>query len=238
MHGVQVRSLVRELRSHMSCIQSLDQSIKLISIRKCWECVAALAVPPTTRAPRRLHVPSLARGGDGLGDVSLPASQWHITVSELSSSAPRILREKDLLYDLLSGRLLSVSLRWASLQLRESACLLRKKNGLLGDNIWSLLAFCQRAALFRAAGFAVSELRHSVYVQIHKLGVIITWLPWRLSGKESSCHCRRHGFEPWVWKIPWRRKWQPTPVFLPGKSHWQRSLVGYSPWGCKSLDTT
>ena len=132
MHGVQVRSLVRELRSHMSCIQSLDQSIKLISIRKCWECVAALAVPPTTRAPRRLHVPSLARGGDGLGDVSLPASQWHITVSELSSSAPRILREKDLLYDLLSGRLLSVSLRWASLQLRESACLLRKKNGLLG----------------------------------------------------------------------------------------------------------
>jgi len=42
----------------------------------------------------------------------------------------------------------------------------------------------------------------------------------------------------WVGKIPWRRKWQPTPVFLPGKSHGQRSLVGYSPWGHKELDTT
>ena len=48
----------------------------------------------------------------------------------------------------------------------------------------------------------------------------------------------RHGFNPWVWKIPWRRKWQPTPVFLSGESHGQRSLVGYSPWGWKELDTT
>ena len=45
------------------------------------------------------------------------------------------------------------------------------------------------------------------------------------------------GFSPWVEKIPWRRKWQPTPLFLPGKSHGQRSLVGYSPWGCKESDT-
>ena len=57
-------------------------------------------------------------------------------------------------------------------------------------------------------------------------------LPKWLSGKESACQCRRH-FDPWVGKIPWRRKWQPTPVFLPGKSHGQRSLVGYSPRGCK-----
>ena len=42
----------------------------------------------------------------------------------------------------------------------------------------------------------------------------------------------------WVRKIPWRRKWQFTPVLLPGKSHGQRSLVGYSPWGCKESDTT
>ena len=41
------------------------------------------------------------------------------------------------------------------------------------------------------------------------------------------------GFNPWVGKISWRRKWQPTLVFLPGKSHEQRNLVGYSPWGCK-----
>ena len=54
-----------------------------------------------------------------------------------------------------------------------------------------------------------------------------------LSGKESSCQGRKCGFDLWVWKLPWRRKWQPTPVFLPGKLRDQRSLVGYSPWGCK-----
>ena len=45
-------------------------------------------------------------------------------------------------------------------------------------------------------------------------------------------------FDPWVRKIPWRRKWQPTPVLLPGESHGQRSLVGYSPWGRKESDMT
>ena len=45
-------------------------------------------------------------------------------------------------------------------------------------------------------------------------------------------------FDPWVGKIPWRRAWQPTPVFLPGKSHGQRSLMGYSPWGPKDPDMT
>jgi len=44
--------------------------------------------------------------------------------------------------------------------------------------------------------------------------------------------------DPWVGKIPWRRKWQPTPVLLPGKFHGLRSLVGYSPWGHKESDTT
>ena len=48
----------------------------------------------------------------------------------------------------------------------------------------------------------------------------------------------RPTFNPWVGKIPWRRKWQPTPVLLPGKSHRWRSLVGYSPWGRKESDTT
>ena len=57
-------------------------------------------------------------------------------------------------------------------------------------------------------------------------------------GKTTCLQCWRPGFNPWVGKIPWRRKWQPTPVFLPGKSNGQRSLVGYSPWGRKELDTT
>ena len=46
---------------------------------------------------------------------------------------------------------------------------------------------------------------------------------------------RRPGFDPWVGRIPWRRTWQPTLVSLPGESHGQRSLAGYSPWGCKEL---
>ena len=64
---------------------------------------------------------------------------------------------------------------------------------------------------------------------------------WWLSGKESAWKCRRCkrcGFNPWVKKISQSRKWQPTQVLLPEKSHGQRSLVGYSPWGCKKLDTT
>uniref|UniRef100_A0AC11DZ86 Serine/threonine kinase 39 n=1 Tax=Ovis aries TaxID=9940 RepID=A0AC11DZ86_SHEEP len=62
----------------------------------------------------------------------------------------------------------------------------------------------------------------------------IWWLRWY-----SVClQCRRPGFNPWVGKISWRRKWQPTPVFLSGKSHGRRSLVGYSTWGCKESDTT
>ena len=50
--------------------------------------------------------------------------------------------------------------------------------------------------------------------------------------------CRRPAFKPWVGKILWRREWLPTPVFLLGKCHGQRSLAGYSPWGYKELDTT
>ena len=49
---------------------------------------------------------------------------------------------------------------------------------------------------------------------------------------------RRHGFDPWVGKIPWRREWQPTPVLLPGESHGQRSLAGNSLQGCKEEDPT
>ena len=60
-------------------------------------------------------------------------------------------------------------------------------------------------------------------------------LLWWLRSKESTCQYRRHGFNLWVRKMPWRRKWQPTLVFLPRKSHGQRSLVGYSPWGCKRI---
>ena len=52
---------------------------------------------------------------------------------------------------------------------------------------------------------------------------------------KNLVQCRRPGFDPWVRKIPWRREWLPTPVFLPGKSHGQRSLAGYSPWGSQTV---
>ena len=61
------------------------------------------------------------------------------------------------------------------------------------------------------------------------------------SDKASACQCRRlkrREFDPWVGKILWSRKWQPTPVCLSGKPHEQRSLVGYSPWGHEELDMT
>ena len=66
-------------------------------------------------------------------------------------------------------------------------------------------------------------------------------LPRWHSGKETACQCRRYkrgGLDPWVGKIPWRRKWLPTPVFLPGEFHEQRSLADYSPWDHKELDMT
>ena len=54
----------------------------------------------------------------------------------------------------------------------------------------------------------------------------------------STGGVKRPGFGPWVGKLPWRRKRQPTPAFLPGESHGQRSLAGHSPWGRKESDTT
>ena len=59
--------------------------------------------------------------------------------------------------------------------------------------------------------------------------------------KEAACQCRRHKqhtFSPWVGKIPWSKKWQPTPVFLPVLFPGQQNLVSYSPWGHKESDTT
>jgi len=56
--------------------------------------------------------------------------------------------------------------------------------------------------------------------------------------KESACGAGDPGFNPWVRKIPWRSEWLLTPLFLPGEFHGQRSLVGYSPWSHKELDTT
>ena len=72
-------------------------------------------------------------------------------------------------------------------------------------------------------------------------GIPLSWASQVANGREPASQCRRRrrpGFNPWVRKIPWSRKRQPTPVFLPGESFEQRSLAGYSPWGRKESDTT
>ena len=71
--------------------------------------------------------------------------------------------------------------------------------------------------------------------------VFLLGFPGGASGKEPACQCRRlkrSWSDPWVRKIPWRKAQQPTAVFLPGKSHGQRSLEGYSPQARKELDKT
>ena len=83
--------------------------------------------------------------------------------------------------------------------------------------------------------------RHQDYFRAHReFRIEKLYSRWH-SGKESTCQCRRCRrcqFGPWVEKIPWRRKWQPTPVSLPGKFHGQRIPVGHSPWGLKESDLT
>ena len=101
---------------------------------------------------------------------------------------------------------------------------------------WRLIA-----ALFIIAQTWKQSRCPSVDGWINEVWYILTWLPRWLSCKESACQRSRHrrcDFDSWVGKIPWRRKWQPTLVFLPGKFHGQKSLVGYSPWGHKESDTT
>ena len=68
--------------------------------------------------------------------------------------------------------------------------------------------------------------------------ICIPGLPWWLRQQKICLQCKRPGFNPWIRKIPWRREWQPTPVFLPGESHGHSSLAGDSPWCCKELDMT
>ena len=81
---------------------------------------------------------------------------------------------------------------------------------------------------------------HEYYKDMDKLCVVMTLsrLPWWLSSKESTCQFRKYEFNPWVKKIPWRRKWQSTPIFFPEESHGQKRLVGYSSRGHKESDTT
>ena len=137
----------------------------------------------------------------------------------------------------------------------------RRTNGLIGErsaNIWAIFCFLA-LALHPPSPSPGPNLVPSVVVDGHYITATRTWLlspqflffrpeilshlgfPGGTSGKEPTCQCRRHKryrFHPWIRKIPWRRAWHPTPVFLPGESHEWRSLLGYSPWGLKEADTS
>ena len=81
-----------------------------------------------------------------------------------------------------------------------------------------------------------TKMTYFYYLYIHSLG-----FPGGASDRRPACQCRRHkrhGFNPWLRKIPWRRSWQPTPVFFPGEFQGQRSLESYSPWDHKEWDMT
>ena len=77
------------------------------------------------------------------------------------------------------------------------------------------------------------KVNEEMYYYFGNLGLL-----WLLRQSRICLQCRRPWLNPWARKNPWRREWEPTLVFLTGEFHGQRSLVGYSPWGHKELDTT
>ena len=102
---------------------------------------------------------------------------------------------------------------------------------------WEIFLYMHGGLLCSISSLNCKKLGDSM-IRVKKL-----WLEghiWSVD-KESTCQWRRSRrcrFDPWVEKIPWRRKWQPTPVFLPGKSQGQRSLAGYGSWDHKESDMT
>ena len=110
-----------------------------------------------------------------------------------------------------------------------------------------LTRLCTETVLVGAGGSGSGYLKNHKLCRrglqrcICELQLSLWGFPGGASGKESTCQCRRWKrcmFSPWIRKIPWRGKWHPTSVFLPGRFRGQRSLVDYSPRGCKESDTT
>ena len=99
------------------------------------------------------------------------------------------------------------------------------------------IIFCWSVYTFADSFFHCNFLL-SPFSELLILVIILLGLPWWLRQLRICLQCRRPRFNPWVRKIPWRREWLPTPGFLPGEFHGQKSLVGYNPRSCKESDTT
>ena len=93
----------------------------------------------------------------------------------------------------------------------------------LRGKLWSIKLL--QKTIFCTVGTACTKAE-----RVKQCGVLDIRLPRWQSGREYACQCRRCRFDPGVGKIHWRRKWQPAPLFLPGKSRGEKSLVGYGPW--------
>ena len=132
--------------------------------------------------------------------------EWVAVPSSRGSSWHRI-KPRPLMSPASAGGFFTTSATW-------EAATVRDPHGVLLPRVSSFLCTQEKGFEF----FCVS----SPDISVLDVTTLILW-----NGKKSTCQCRRHGFNPWVRKMPWRRKWQPTPVFLPGKSHGQRSLTGY-----------
>ena len=112
--------------------------------------------------------------------------------------------------------------------------------GFQTRDLISLRFSCQQSLTWGKLLPFISQLREflELFLKISlffssETGNILQGLPWWLRQWRICLQCKRPGFDLWVRKIPWRRAWLPTPVFLPGESHGQRSLVDCNPWGCK-----
>ena len=104
------------------------------------------------------------------------------------------------------------------------------------------LSLLQWIFLTQESNQGLLHCKGALYQLSYHLSTYLTFYASQVatSGKESACQCKRYkrcGFDSWVGKI-WRREWPLTPVFLPGESHGQKSLVGYSPWDHKESDRT
>ena len=131
-------------------------------------------------------------------------------------------------------------------------CIYKKKHGIY--RVWYCLWFQASTRgpktyqSYLWGMFYLDSGNHSSVIHISKLNQIVClkgvqFIAWNYTSVRASQVAqwrrrRRRGFDPWVRKIPWSRKWQPTPVLLPGEFLRQRSLTGYSAWGGKELETT
>ena len=166
--------------------------------------------------------------------VNFPQGQWQGGINQCRQWTRKVKAEESFGFNLVqvtgSQPGVNLPLGWHLAMFEDSFVLMTWEEGRQ----------CYQHLVLDVRGAAEPPTMHGT-VPTHKLSGPKSkqrGLPRGLSALEATCQCRRHGLDPWVGKIPWRRKWQPTSVFLPGKAHGQRRLVGCSLWGHKELDRT